>query len=111
MRKNLILTALVLPAFLLWTAAAHATSYIVWDTEIAVYAQSAKESGAHCIRLSKPMHNGGAHAWCGDRAHILISDKEPFTTALATSISGKSVNVLYEDASESQVVDGHISFT
>lgn len=106
-----ILSFLVFFSALIISCNAFATSYIVPNTKISIYAQSHLESTANLIRLDVPMYNGGSHPWCGDRAYILFEDKELFATALAASISSRAVNVMYEDAAESKNAAGHIAFS
>ena len=109
--KSIACFIIILSITISYATNSNATQYIVWDTEISVYAQSASESTAHLIAISKGMYNDGEHPWCGNRAYILFSDKELFATALAASLSGKRVNVRYEDAAETKIAAGHIEFT
>lgn len=87
-----------------------ATMYRVDNAQLSIFAQSSTESTAHLISSSVGMYNNGPHPWCGNRAYILLSDKELFATALAASLSGKAVNFYYEDAAENKSAAGHIAF-
>ena len=89
---------------------ATATTYIIWGTYVSPYAQSETESSAHLVRFSKGMYNNGNHPWCGDRAYILIADKELYATVLAASLMGKPVNVIYEDNAPKETAAGHVCF-
>lgn len=84
-----------------------ATSYVVWGTEISIYAQSRAESTAHMIQSSNGIYNNGDHPWCGKRAYIELDDKELFSAALAASMSKQKINFIYEDAAPNKVMAGH----
>lgn len=102
---------LIAPFYLAMVSVAGATTYIVTDTQLDIYAQSGAESTAHLIRSSKGIYNNGPHPWCGDRAYILFTDKDLFAMALAASISHTPVNFTYEDAAERKVAAGHVDFS
>jgi hypothetical protein len=89
---------------------AQATTYLVGGTTLHIYAQSASESTAHLIGSSKGIYNNGPHPWCGNRAYINFADTALFATALAASLAGRSVNLMYEDAAPSKTAAGHITF-
>jgi len=84
-----------------------ATQYVVLGTQISILAESAKGSTAHLIQFQKGMFNGAAHPVCDNRAYILLSDKELFATALAAAITGRLVNVIYDDGEPVCHTPGH----
>lgn len=86
---------------------AMATNYKMYNTSINIYATSAKESTAHLIGVENHMLNGAPHPTCGTKAYILMTDTQLFSTALAVALSGKKVNVVYEDLAEQKVAQHH----
>ena len=102
---------MVFLGLLVTSYSAFATTYIVGNTRIYVFAQSRLESTANLIQFEAPMFNGGNHPWCVNRAYIRFEDKELFAAALAASVAGKAINVMYEDAAVSKVAAGHSQLT
>ena len=84
-----------------------ASSYVVWGTEISIYAQSRVESGAHMIQASNGIYNNGDHPWCGRRVYIELDDNELFSAALAAAMSQQKINFIYEDAAPNKLIAGH----
>lgn len=111
MKKQFSIIALVVAFFysLTWMCSANATTYIVWNTKISIYAQSKKESTANLIESELGIYQGGNHPWCGKRAYIEMGDTELFAAALSASTSKQRVNFIYEDAAPSKVVQGHLT--
>jgi hypothetical protein len=108
MKKIIIIGIISLVCILSGVTISSATMYIVYGTQLFVYAQSTGESEANLVRSSKGIYNGGNHPWCGNRAYIEFADEELFKRALAAEVTGASVNIMYEDASPSRHILGHI---
>ena len=87
----------------------NASAYIVWGTQLQVYAQSTSNSDANMIQSVNGIYGGGDHPWCVRRAYIDFADKEIFSAALAASSAKKSVNFIYEDAALPKNIAGHVS--
>ena len=111
MLKAIMFFVLIAVSFIANFSDAHATAYQVDNTKLYIYAQSDTESDAHLVRSSVGIYQGGEHPQCGNRAYIDFKDKDLFATALAASISGKSVNFFYEDAAPSKTIAGHTTTT
>ena len=108
MFNKLIFMTILMSAISCLSMNAAAETYMVENTKLYIYAQSPTDSQAHLIRSSVGIYQGGDHPWCGNRAYINFSDKELFATALAASLTGKSVNFMYEDAAASKEIVGHV---
>lgn len=90
-------------------SAAYATAYTVNNTSLTLYAQTTSESNqAHMVESSVGIYNGGSHSSCGNKIYILLEDVDLYAKALATSIAGKKVNVMYVDGSLGQYIAGHV---
>lgn len=108
MKKILVIGIISLTFILSGVTTSSATRCIVYGTQLFVYAQSTGESQANLVRSSKGIYNGGNHPWCGNRAYIEFADEELFKRALTAEVAGTSVNIMYEDASSSRHILGHI---
>lgn len=111
MKKKLIIPIISLVCILVGATISSATTYIVYGTQLSVYAQSTAESSANLVRSSKGIFNGGEHPWCGNRAYIEFADDYLFKRALTAELTGASVNIMYEDASASRFIAGHIQLS
>ena len=58
MKRRFIFISIGLLFSIVLAVSALATSYIVYNTKISIYAQSRVESTAHLIRIEEPMYNG-----------------------------------------------------
>ncbi len=104
------LFVIIVAVVILTTTIANATTYLVYGTQLHVYAQSTVESEANLVRSTKGIYNGGEHPWCGNRFYIDFSDQDLFARALLAELTGDAVNVMYEDAATVKLVNGHIQF-
>lgn len=86
-----------------------ATSYIVSGTSISLYTQSQIDSTAHMVQSSKGIYNNGAHPWCANRMYIDAADKALLATAQGVWLTGKVVNVMYDDAAPGMYIAGHVA--
>lgn len=88
---------------------AHATAYVVYGTTLSLYTQSQAESTANMIQSSKGIYNNGSHPWCANRMFIDSGDKALYAAALGAWLSGKPVNIIYDDAYPGVYIAGHVS--
>lgn len=88
---------------------AHATAYVVWGTSVSLYTQSQAESTGNMIQSSKGILNGTTHPWCVNRMFIDSADKALYSAALGAWLSGKLVNIIYDDAYPGVYIAGHVS--
>ena len=110
MKTNILNTLIITLVMIFSTiSTASATQYVVSGTTISLLTQSQVESGAHMIQSSKGILNNGAHPWCANRMYINFDDKALYTAALGVWLSGKVVNVIYDDAMSGVLIAGHVS--
>jgi len=91
---------------------AYATNYVVYNARVDwIVAESL--SGTEPSSANFMQWTGGTgtyasgHPWCGQRAYILPGDKHIYATALAASVSGRTVSFIFEDAAEHVNLAGH----
>lgn len=88
--------------------ASYATAYVVWGTSVSLYAQSQVYGSGHMVQASKGILNNTTHPWCGNRMYIDTTDKALFAVASGAWLSGKVVNIIYDDAAPGVTIAGHI---
>lgn len=88
---------------------AAAARHIVGGTTLSVYAQSREESEAHAVKSSKGLLEGQENPLCNaNRAYIEFTDTGLWATAVAVSITGRSVNIMYDDDQPNRLLAGHV---
>ncbi len=108
------LTSVTVPIFLALLPVtspdfAAAEMHIVNGTTLSIYAQSRAESEAHAIRSSKGLLGGQENPLCNaNRAYIEFTDTGLWATAVAVSITGKTVNIMYDDEQPNRLLAGHV---
>ena len=75
-----------------------------------VYAQSHVDSEANVIEL-KTNVDSSCDSGFGKRLYIDFGDKELFATALANSVQGKPINIMYVTGAPSKNIAGHLAAT
>ncbi|MCI5151097.1 MAG: hypothetical protein D3916_17230, partial [Candidatus Electrothrix sp. MAN1_4] len=82
---------------------------IVYGTTLSVYAQSREESEAHAVKSSKGLLDGQENPSCNaNRAYIEFTDTGLWATAVAVSITERTVNIIYDDEQPSRLLAGHV---
>jgi hypothetical protein len=96
--------SLLLVAGTMFTCAASAD--VLYGAQVVkVYAQSRAESDAHLIMINQTLSS----VCNSNRLYIEINDKELFATALASYMSGRTVDLIFTTTADPKSAAGHLA--